>query len=152
MQHLPFLSSDHVPLYVQLSPVSRSNPQRRPFRFEAAWLSHVEFKDLLLSSWQRDVSTPEALSRLRIQLKRWNKEIFGDVQVRKERLMNEIKALQDVLEHSQTDDMLRKEEELIKEFEVVLEQEEMVWFQKSREKWIALGDRNTSFSHFNCHP
>lgn len=59
--------------------------------------------------------------------------------------MNEIKALQDVLEHSQTDDMLRKEEELIKEFEVVLEQEEMVWFQKSREKWIALGDRNTSF-------
>lgn len=147
MQHLPFLFSDHVPLYVQLSSVSRSNPQCRPFRFEAAWLSHVGFKDLLLSSWQRDVSTPEALSRLRIQLKRWNKEIFGDVQVRKERLMNEIKALQDVLEHSQTDDMLRKEEELIKEFEVVLEQEEMVWFQKSREKWIALGDRNTSFFH-----
>jgi len=29
----------------------------------------------------------------------------------------------------------------------VLEQEEVLWFQKSREKWIALGDRNTTYFH-----
>lgn len=30
---------------------------------------------------------------------------------------------------------------------MVLEQEEVLWFQKSREKWIALGDRNTTYFH-----
>lgn len=55
--------------------------------------------------------------------------------------------IQDLLELSQTDDLLSKKDELIKEFEVVLEQEELVWFQKSREKWIALGDHNTKYFH-----
>jgi len=36
--HLPFLASDHAPLYVQLCPVVECNPSRRPFRFEAMWL------------------------------------------------------------------------------------------------------------------
>lgn len=61
--------------------------------------------------------------------------------------MVEIKLVQDLLEHNQTDDLLKRQEDLLKEFEVVLEQEEMLWYQKSREKWVVLGDRNTSFFH-----
>lgn len=41
LTHLPFLSSDHAPLYLQLSQVSSGDPRRRPFRFEAAWLTHA---------------------------------------------------------------------------------------------------------------
>lgn len=145
--HLPFLSSDHAPLYVQLSPVNRRDPRRRPFRFEAAWLSHSGFKDLLAASWRNEIKTPEALTELQKKLRIWNKEVFGDVQRRKENLMVEIKAVQDLLEHNPTDNLLEKEEGLLKEFEVVLEQEEMLWFQKSREKWITMGDRNTTFFH-----
>lgn len=147
IKHLPFLSSDHTPLYLQLVPVSGCDPKRRPFRFEAAWLKHTGFKELLSSSWNRSLTTPEALSQLQRTLRKWNKEVFGDIHEKKARLMNEIKLIQDALEHSQTDVMLTKETELLQEFEVILEQEEMVWFQKSREKWVALGDRNTSFFH-----
>lgn len=56
--HLPCFSSDHTPLFVQLTPVVHGNPKRRPFRFEAAWLSHAEFKELLAVSWKSDISTP----------------------------------------------------------------------------------------------
>lgn len=123
------------------------DPKRRPFRFEAAWLRHEGFKELLSSSGRREVKTPEALNHLQRTLRKWNKEVFGDVQNRKEKLMEEIQLVQDILENNQSDDLLRKEEELLKEFEVVLEQEELIWFQKSREKWIVLGERNTTFFH-----
>ncbi|KAL8162848.1 hypothetical protein V2J09_014337 [Rumex salicifolius] len=35
------------------------------------------------------------------------------------------------------------------ELDKVREQEETLWFHKSREKWVALGDRNTSFFHMS---
>lgn len=90
----------------------------------------------MLASWNGSISTPVALNALRKTLKRWNKEVFGNVQMRKEKLVAEIKVIQDLLEVYQSDELLRKEETLIKEFDVVLEQEDILWFQKSRERWI----------------
>ncbi|KAG7585751.1 Pentatricopeptide repeat [Arabidopsis thaliana x Arabidopsis arenosa] len=147
VQHLPFLASDHAPLYIQLSPEVRGNPKRRPFRFEAAWLKHQGFNELLLNSWRSELTTQEALRGLQVKLQKWNKEVFGDVHRKKESLANQIKEVQDLLDLNQSDQLLQTEESLLKEFEAVLEQEEMIWFQKSREKLIALGDRNTSFFH-----
>jgi len=147
VMHLPFLASDHAPLYVQLFPAVSSNRGRRPFRFEAAWLSHPGFKELLQTSWKGDISTPEALKSLQRTLQQWNREVFGDIQKKKGKLMGEIKRMQDLLDGHQTDDLLKREEELLKEFDVVLEQEEIVWFQKSKEQWVVDGDRNTTFFH-----
>ncbi|KAG7579386.1 Ribonuclease H domain [Arabidopsis thaliana x Arabidopsis arenosa] len=145
--HLPFLASDHAPLYVHLSPEADGNPGSRPFRFEAAWLKHEGFKELLLTSWNGNINTPESLNGLRKTLSKWNKEVFGDVQKRKEKLMREIKEVQDMLDHNQSDALLKREEDLTREFDVVLEHEEMIWYHKSREKWIVLGERNTKFFH-----
>lgn len=147
MTHLPFLASDHAPIYVQLAPVSQGDPKRRPFRFEAAWLKHGDFKQLVQTSWKGEISTPQALEKLKETLKRWNREVFGDVKKRKEKLVKDIKTVQDSLEIRQTDDMLAREEALLREFNDILEQEGLIWFQKSREQHIALGDRNTLFFH-----
>lgn len=143
--HLPFYSSDHAPLYVQLMPEVKGDPRRRPFRFEAAWLQHEGFRELLVSSWNNSLSTTEALNNLRVKLRKWNKEVFGDVQRRKDKLMQELNSVQGRLEVTQSDTLLQEEDQLIKELDTVLEQEEMIWFQKSREKFIAHGDRNTTF-------
>jgi hypothetical protein len=39
------------------------------------------------------------------------------------------------------------EKELQQEYNHILFQEEMLWFQKSREQWVKFGDKNTSFFH-----
>lgn len=116
------------------------NPKRRPFRFEAAWLTHDSFKDLLRNSWNHEISTPQALKRLSEKLKRWNRDVFGNVYKCKDELLEKVKQVQDQLDVAQTTALLERERELIKELDVVLEQEEILWFQKSREKGIALGD------------
>lgn len=67
--------------------------------------------------------------------------------MKKEKLLKHITIIQDLLEQAQTDDLLKQEAELIKELDMVLEQEEMLWYQKSREKWVVHGDKNTSFFH-----
>ena len=38
-------------------------------------------------------------------------------------------------------------QELQEEYELVLYQEELLWYQKSRERWVHLGDHNTKFYH-----
>lgn len=61
-----------------------------------------------------------------MKLSKWNREVFGNVQQRKEKLVMEIKEIQMKIEEDISDELLAKEGELLKEFEVVLEQEEVI--------------------------
>ncbi|KAL8152609.1 hypothetical protein V2J09_010369 [Rumex salicifolius] len=66
---------------------------------------------------------------------------------RKVDLLKEIAAVRRLIDVECSDELITQEELLMKELDLVLEQEETLWYQKSWEKWIALGDRNTSFFH-----
>ena len=45
--------------------------------------------------------------------------------------------------------LLRLDKKLKADLDLVLKQEEIFWFQKSREEWIVNGDRNTSYFHLS---
>lgn len=60
---------------------------------------------------------------------------------------NWIKGVQRVLERVDSIRLVLLEQQLQQEYDQILFQEELQWFQKSREQWVQLGDRNTKFFH-----
>ncbi|KAL4282935.1 hypothetical protein GQ457_16G012150 [Hibiscus cannabinus] len=55
-----------------------------------------------------------------------------------------VAAIQD---QRRTRSLVKLEAKLLQDLELVLDQEEQLWRQKSRADWIIFGDRNTSFYH-----
>lgn len=56
-------------------------------------------------------------------------------------------GIQCVVANNVRSSLLKLEHKLRKELEEVLSQEELLWFQRSREECIVSGDRNTQFYH-----
>lgn len=82
---LPYSSSDHWPISLQWQ--RPGNVTKRPFHFEAFWLSHPAFKDFIRSTWTsfpqlegtKMFQFQQKLKFLKAQFKRWNKGTFNNI-------------------------------------------------------------------------
>lgn len=120
---------------------------RHPFRCEAMWLAHHQFMNFLSEKWNRIMDTPEALHELTLDVRRWNKEVFGNLEFRKNKLLARIEGIRVALDNGAENRILQLHDFLQEELARQLQQEEIHWFQKSWAKWIECGDHNTSFFH-----
>ncbi|KAL8140213.1 LOW QUALITY PROTEIN: hypothetical protein V2J09_006234 [Rumex salicifolius] len=147
VRHLPAIRSDHNPILLCLGPTHSFDRHCRPFHFEAMWLSHPLFMKTVLEKWKGHKGAPEALNILREELRIWNKDVFGNLNYKKDKLLKRIDGIDRTIALGAPIRLFRLQSNLKAEFEEVLRQEEVFWFQKSKEKWVELGDRNTSFFH-----
>lgn len=136
---VPFSGSDHWPIALHWNRPGTSI--KRPFRFEAFWLSHPKFNEFIQTTWQKcNPMVPTKMARFQMKLKmlkgeikQWNKNTFGNILKEKEILIQEIKQIpQKIITEGRSEELMHKEQ---KAEQKLLErdlQEEILWRQKSR--------------------
>lgn len=141
------MHSDHNPLLLRMGWIPQATGPK-PFRFEAAWITHDDYQGVVQNAWNRRLGSPmESLEHVKEQSIIFNKEVFGSIFKRKRKIEARIKGIQQTLERVDSLSLLHLEQALQHEFNHILFQEELLWFQKSRENWVKLGDKNTAYFH-----
>lgn len=91
----------------------------------------------------------DAISKFTDEATRWNIMHFGNVFNRKKNILARLNGKQRALATRPSSFLINLENELLKDLEVVLNQEEEIWALKSRVNWLVQGDRNTNFCHIS---
>ena len=141
--------SDHclVLLKFENAPASKLT---RPFRFQPMWMSHPLFSGILRDSWADDLHLKPNVDKFTADVKIWNKEVFGNLFHRKNRVEARLKGVQTSLAFCPNDHLLSLDAQLRKDHFEILQQEEEFWSVKSRYNWLIQGDRNTKFFHISA--
>ncbi|XP_019167321.1 PREDICTED: uncharacterized protein LOC109163057 [Ipomoea nil] len=124
MQHLPITGSDHSPLLIDTRTNQETN-RPKSFKFNMAWATHTTFKAVVDANWNKNLDLESNKSK------------------RKKRLIARIEGIQRKVTQSTRSDLIKLNRKLQMELEETLYQEELIWFQRSREEWITSGYRNT---------
>ena len=151
VQNLDFMRSDHRPIMLDTEyQVLTSNQHPKQKKFEAKWLRERGFCDIVQQAWEAAaIASPAVgvlskLGHLHGALHAWDASVLGKPKRR-------LKKAQQELENAMKGTMSVENETIAKEkaelIEILLEQEEVHWLQRSRANWLQHGDRNTSFFH-----
>lgn len=147
LEHLDCVGSDHKALLLNTMPEVRK--RITPFRFDARWFEYAEVRTIIENQWeQRHTGSQlfclvQKVKSYRLALRSWRvKHNLNSKRVIEE-TTKEIKVLESAGRECFHGKITELEDTIAGEWE----KEEKYWRQKSHQKWLQLGDRNTSYFH-----
>jgi hypothetical protein len=137
VQHLgSFATSDHISILLRHRPVGDRMGGRKlkPFRYEVAWETHKDFSDIVRQNWEAEgVSSSveelqHKLTTLSMDLSRWGERSFRNIQWQIRELQRELGVLRSTADRAGPS---THEEDVAARLVVLLEQEKIIWRQRS---------------------
>ena len=80
---------------------------------------------------------------------RWNKDVFGNVFTRKKIIMARLLGVQKAFTSRLNPFLIRLQNKLNDEYNLILQLEEELWAMKARTDWIIHGECNTAYSYMS---
>ncbi|PWA66317.1 RNA-directed DNA polymerase, eukaryota, Reverse transcriptase zinc-binding domain protein [Artemisia annua] len=148
---LPYLISDHCPVVLVIP--NAIQVKKKAFKFANFIVDKPEFLKLVEQNWIDNFEgcqmfkTVKMLKGIKKHMKElaWRNE---DVFVNVNKLKEELKQIQTKIDKDPANKKLREEESTcLKDYVEALKDEEKLLFQKSKVKWLSVGDRNNAFFH-----
>ena len=98
--------------------------RNRPFKFQTYWLTDPIFPRIITQAWGQAHSLADALENFTKDAITWNKMQFGNIFARKKNIMVRLNGIQRAVSFRPSSFLQNLENELPKELNMVLNQEE----------------------------
>ena len=115
--------------------------------FQTCQLSDITFPKVISQAWSQVPKLGNAIKKFTKEAKVWNRAHFRNIVAQKKNIMARLNGIQLSNSVRPSTFLLKLENELLKELDSVLAQEEEPWALKSQVNWMIQGDMNTTFYH-----
>lgn len=144
--------SDHRLIIINTDNQRRGHTDRvgdGGFKFEAKWLMEENYNKIVGEAWGRameggEVSIQEAVKMVAEDLSEWNKNVLGDLEKRIKKVKKELENLRRA---AIGEEGVAREAVLLCKLERLEDQVDVYWRQRSHNRLLWQGDRNTAFFH-----
>ncbi|XP_042514311.1 uncharacterized protein LOC122088975 [Macadamia integrifolia] len=146
------VASDHAPLMA--CSVSSIKPKNYPLRLNSFWMDHHQFLDVIKEAWHNNFSgsppfiLAQKLKALKPIIKSWSREAFPNLDQEVITSKAELENIQrSIEEDGLTEQLFDQEADAKTKYWKAMENQEKLWLQKSRVRWLKEGDRCSRFFH-----